>query len=323
MQDIKFLNSEAVRRHLTFERCISAVRDAMVAVSNKTIDMPSRLVSPLVDQSGFLALMPGSASDPQVYGVKVLSLHPANPAAGLPTIQGFVILFDHKSGTPVAIIDGAEVTAIRTAAASGLATELLARKDAKTHAVIGTGVQARSHIEAILAARPEIEATMIWGRDPAKADAVAREISGKTGHNVRAVARVEEAAGADIISMVTGATEPVLEGKWLRPGTHVNLVGPHKATEREADSETLLRSRVFVDSFDSAMREAGDILIPINEGVYSADRIIGEIGNVVQSKIQGRLSEADITLYKSLGLVAQDIYAAFELLKHANAEAKK
>lgn len=321
MDNIKFIDGEAVRRHLTFERCIGAMRDAMVAVSNKTIDMPPRLVSPLVDQSGFLALMPGSASDPKVYGVKVLSLHPANPAAGLPAIQGFVILFDHESGTPLAVIDGAEVTAIRTAAASGLATDLLARRDVKTHAVVGTGVQARSHIEAILAARPHIEATMIWGRDSAKASAVASEMSEKTGHKVRAVASVEEAATADIISMVTGATEPVMQGKWLRPGVHINLVGPHKANEREADSETLLRSRVFVDSYDSAMREAGDILIPISEGAYSADQIIGEIGHVVQGKIQGRLSDTDITLYKSLGLVAQDIYAAFELLNHAQAGA--
>ncbi len=319
MPDVRLIDGKTVRNLLTMDLCIEAMRDAMIAATNKTVDMPPRLWAPLFDESGSLGLMPGSASEPPMYGAKVVSLHPDNPATGRPTIQGFVILFDHETGAPTAILDGAEITSIRTAAVSGLATKLLARPDVETHGVFGTGVQAQTHAEAIVAARPSIRETVIWGRNEDKAKTVAKAIAERTGVNARATANAEEAAACDVLSTVTSAQKPILQGAWLREGAHINLVGPHNPEHREADTETIARASVFVDLVESAMAEAGDILIPITEGAFSANKIVGEIGDVAQGRVRGRASPDEITVFKSLGVVAQDLYAAEALLRVARA----
>lgn len=311
MPELRILNADDTRQVLTMDRCIEALQDAMIAVSDQRISMPPRIVAPLADGSGFMADMPGSALEPPVFGTKVVSLLPVNPSKGRPAIQGFVALFDHETGTPIALVEGAEVTSIRTAGASGLATKLLAREDARTHGILGTGVLARTHTLAILATRPDLEETQIWGRDLQKAEALAAGLVRETGHKVRATASVEEAAACDIVSTVTGATSPILAGAWVQPGAHVNLVGAHKADEREADSALITRGAIYVDSLESAMREAGEILIPMDEGVFKKDDIIGEVGALAAGSIKGRQGREDITVYKSLGVVAQDLFAAW------------
>jgi ornithine cyclodeaminase len=308
--NIELIDAAAVRARLPMRRCIEAMASAMSAVSAGTVIAPPRLVMPLVDESGHLFVMPGSASEPRVYGAKLISLHPGNPGAGRPAIQGFVALFDHESGAPVALIDGAEITALRTAAASALATQLLARPDARTLGILGTSVQAASHLEAIPLVR-EIAEVRVWGRSPQKsAQFVARHARADAAP-LRAVASAQEAAACDVVCVVTGAHEPVIRGAWLNPGSHVNLVGAHTASTRESDSELIARSRVYVDSIDSAFSEAGDILIPLQQGAIARSHVIGEIGALLLEQISGRRDAREITVYKSLGLVAQDLVAAY------------
>jgi ornithine cyclodeaminase len=290
--------------------------DAMRAASDDAVSMPLRLFTPLADDSGSLGLMPGSALEPPFFGAKVISLRFDNPAQGLPTVQGYVSLFDHDTGTPVALIEGSSVTAIRTAAASGLATRELARQDARSHGVFGTGVQAVTHIDAVACVR-EIDRVVVWGRDADKARRFAAQQSARTRLEVTATDDPADAARCDVVSTVTAATQPILRGEWLQPGCHLNLVGVHTPDAREADTETVRRSRVYVDRMESAMNEAGDLLIPIVEGAIGEAHILGEIGQVLAGAVPGRTGASDITLYKSLGIVAQDLFAAAQIYARA------
>ena len=318
---LKVISAAEVRELLPMSECIDVMAQAMRAASAGEVRVPPRFFLSLYDDSATMGLMPGSVRDPKIYGAKIASLHYENPAKGLPAIQGFVTLFDHDTGTPIAIIEGAEITAIRTAAASGMATRYLAHEDANTHGVFGTSVQAVSHIEAIAAARPIAE-TVVWGRDFAKAKALAAEQSGKHDFPVRATNDPAEAGACDVISAVTASSEPVLEGRWVHEGAHVNLVGSHTPTAREADSDLVARSSIYADLLESLMNEAGDILIPLEEGRIAASDIKGEIGQVVAGDIPGRTSGDEITLYKSCGNTAQDLYAAHAIYTKAVAQDK-
>jgi ornithine cyclodeaminase/alanine dehydrogenase-like protein (mu-crystallin family) len=306
---LRIINAAEVRELLPMDECVDAMGDAMQAASAGAVRVPPRLLMPLIDDSGYLGLMPGSSAEPRVYGAKVVSLHPSNPAAGLPAIQGFVTLFDHDTGTPLTIIEGGTITAIRTAAASALATRYLAREDARSHGIFGTGVQAVTHIDAILAVRP-VDEVVLWGRNADKAEALAKEHSARTGIAIRATKNPEEAAACDIVSTVTGATEPILHGAWLRAGAHVNLVGAHSPKTREADSDVIANASLFTDLLESLFNEAGDVLIPLAKGRISRSDIKGEIGRVVSGELAGRSNDDEITVYKSLGVTAQDLFAA-------------
>jgi ornithine cyclodeaminase len=310
------INRKEVERLLPMAACIDAMAKAMRAASDGAVSMPLRLFTPLADDSGSLGLMPGSALDPPFFGAKVISLRFDNPAKGLPTVQGYVSLFDHGTGTPVALIEGSSVTAIRTAAASGLATRELARQAARSHGIFGTGVQAVTHIDAVSCVR-DIDRVIVWGRDADKARRFAARQSARTGLAVTATRDPAEAAACDVLSTVTAATEPVLEGKWLRPGCHLNLVGVHTPDAREVDTDAVRQSRVYVDLMESAMNEAGDLLVPIAEGTIDEAHILGEIGQVLAGAVPGRTGDGDITLYKSLGIVAQDLFAAARVYARA------
>lgn len=313
---LRVINAQQVRQLLPVSSCIDLMAEAMQAASSGQIQAAPRSISALIDRSGYLGLMPGSALRPRVYGAKVVSLHPQNPAQGRPAIQGFIALFDHDTGSPVAIVEGAEVTAIRTAAASGLATRTLARSNARTHGVFGAGVQAAVHVEAVNAVR-SIDEVLIWTRDSIKAQRLAAELKERLRCEARATSNPAEAAGCDIVSTVTSASEPVLRGEWLNPGVHVNLVGAHAPTTREADDETMRRSAIYVDLMQSAMSEAGDVLIPMGAGVISSTAIRGELGQVIAGDVAGRADDRQITLYKSLGIVAQDLVAAAHVYRTA------
>ena len=314
---LRILTSSDVRALLPMAHCIDVMREAMVALSQGRVAMPPRVIAPLANGNGLMATMPGSSRTPAVDGVKLVTLMPANPAAGRAAVQGVVVLFDPVTGAPVALLEGAEITALRTAAVSGLATCLLARPDASSHGILGAGVQARMHIDAIHAARPRVREVRVWGRDHARTMAFAVRESTRTGLIVRAVPSAQEAAECDIVSTTTGAALPVLAGHWLYDGTHVNLVGAHRPAEREADTATITRTSVYVDLMESAMNEAGDLLLPIAEGAFTRDRIVGELGQLAAGHIPGRTSAAQLTLFKSLGVVAQDLFAAWAVLQRA------
>lgn len=313
--DLTIVSAEQVRELLPMADCIEAMASAMLATSTGGVSIPPRIIAPLIDDSAFFGVMPGSFGEPAVYGAKVISLHPDNPAQGRPAIQGFVTLFDHHTGTPLAIIEGAEITAIRTAAASGLATRILARDDSRTLGIFGYGVQARSHVEAMATVR-EIDEVIVTGRSRERARAFADQHSSDLGVAIR-VGEPEQAAACDIVCTVTGSPTPVLGGAWLSPGAHVNLVGAHTRQTRESDDQAIVRSTVWVDSIESALNEAGDLLIPLENGSISKDHVRGEIGKVLTGELEGRTSSTQITLYKSLGIVAQDLVAAHLVYERA------
>jgi ornithine cyclodeaminase/alanine dehydrogenase-like protein (mu-crystallin family) len=310
------VNAEETRRLLPMAECIDVMDHAMRAASAGGVTAPDRIIAPLGDGSSYFILMPGSMAGAPVYGAKVVSLHPGNPAQGRPAVQGFVTLFETHTGRPCALVDGAEITRIRTAAASALAARALARAGASSHGILGAGVQAASHLEAMGCVR-SIERVVVWARDYGKAKRFAAGQSRRHGIEVTAADRAEQAAACDIVSVVTNAPEPVLKGAWLRPGAHVSLVGSHEPEHREADTEAVTRAAVYVDSRRGALSEAGDILIPIAEGRMSADDIAGEIGEVLAGAAPGRRDAQQITLYKSLGIVAQDLFAAEYVLRQA------
>ncbi|MCY3605309.1 MAG: ornithine cyclodeaminase family protein [Gammaproteobacteria bacterium] len=307
MTDIPFFDADTVRRVLRMDACIDLMADTQAAISRGEITPPLRSFVPVAGGKGGMGIMPGDT--PSAFGAKLISLYAGNPARGLPTIQGCILLFDPETGTPAALVEGASVTAIRTAAASGAATRALAREDASVLALLGYGVQAETHLEAMRCVRP-VREIRVWGPSLEKASRFA------TAHMdddlaVTAVETASEAvSGADLVCAVSAATEPVIEGRRLAAGCHVNLVGSHSPTTREADGETMGRARVFTEITDFAMKEAGDILLAIEEGFLTEGDLAGEIGAVFDGAVEGRRSEVEITLYTSLGNVAQDLAAA-------------
>lgn len=313
---LRVIDAEQVRRLLPLAECIDLMAYAMRAASKGQIAVPKRLIARLIDDSGQFLLMPGSTLEPRVYGAKLINVHPANAAHGRPLHQGFVALFDHDTGAPLAIVEGAEITGLRTAAASGLATRVLARHDAKTHGVFGAGLQAATHIRAVAAVR-SIERVVIWARKLSSAQKLAGELESELDCEIIASADPAVAGGCDIVTTVTAAREPVVHGSWIRPGAHLNVVGAHTPTTREVDDETVVNSAIYVDLMQSALSEAGDLLIPINAGVLHSSAIVGEIGQVLAGEIRGRIDSTQITLYKSLGVVAQDLIAAAHVYQRA------
>lgn len=326
------LRAAEISELMPVSRCIDVMDRAMKAFSSGEVQTPERIIARLSPTTGtgagFFFLMPGEICTPSVpqagagkrdsfyFGAKIVGLDPNNPPRGRPAVQGFVALFDRSTGAPVALLDGARITALRTAAASALASRTLARADAKTHGIFGTGVQAAGHLEAISRVRP-IERTLVWGRNPEKARRFASEQARRTDKTVVAVENPAEAAACDIVSTATHSSKPVLRGKWLRAGAHLNLVGAHEPGRREADSDAVESSAVFVDSREGALKESGDLLIPIAEKRFGPGHIIGEIGEVLLGRVPARIDNDQITLYKSLGIVAQDLFAAEYVLREA------
>jgi len=304
---LTIINAEETRQLLPMSECIDVMESAMIAASSGSMLIPPRIIFTLQDNSGFFAVMPGASQEMKAYGAKVVSYHPSNSAKGLPAIQGFVTVFDHESGQPQAIIDGGVITDVRTAAASGLATRLLARPDAKTCGIFGAGALADVHIEAMCSVRP-VEECLIWARRPEQASALAEKHAHRTGVRVRPT-----------ICTTTASPNPVLEGRWVRPGAHINLVGAHNISARETDTDLIIKSIIYVDLLESTLNEGGDIMIPVQEGAISEDHIIGEIGQLLQGDIPGRRDAEQITAYNSLGITSQDLYAAQYVLEKSRA----
>ncbi|HET7581786.1 MAG TPA: ornithine cyclodeaminase family protein [Candidatus Limnocylindria bacterium] len=295
---------------LPMDRCIDLMADALAGLARGEAANPLRTVVPVpAEVPSALAAMPAVLADPPAMGVKVISIFPGNHGSGIESHQGFVLLFEGERGSPVALIDAIAITAIRTAAVSGLATRLLAREDAGDLAILGSGTQARSHLAAMRAARP-LRRVRAWSPHRERLEAFAREAA-DDGTPVEPTASAQAAVeGADIICTVTASATPVVEGAWLAPGAHLNAVGSSLPTNRELDSDAVARSRLFVDRRESARNEAGDFLIPLQEGAIGQDHIVAEIGEIAAGLAEGRRSADEITLFKSLGLAIEDLAAA-------------
>ena len=311
------VSSADVRRALPMSDCIEAVERAMRAFSTGGADVPLRTVMQLPGGRNFFGVMPGYLDDPRGLGAKIITVYPDNAKLGLPSHLGLVLLFDAQIGFPLAVMDAAEITAIRTAAASAVATRALARKDASHLAILGTGEQAVTHLEAISQVRT-LASVRVWGRSIEKAELFAEEQGGKLSARIEVSKTAEDAVqDADIICTVTASREPVLNGAWLRRGAHVNLVGASRPNAREADDDVVTRSRFFVDSRTSARAEAGELKHATDAGLVSEGHVLGEIGDVLNGSVVGRAGDQDITVYKSLGVAAQDLAAAHVIYERA------
>lgn len=311
------LTPEEVRRLLPMAECMDAVETALRGLSTGRTLNPLRQIVRLPDERGLLALMPGYLEEPEVVGYKAVAVLGNNRGTRYDSHQGIVMLFDPGVGVPAAIMDASEITAIRTAAASGVATRLLAREDADTLAILGAGVQARKHLEAMLVARP-LREVRVFSPDRTHCERFARTMHEKTGAAIDIAASARAAVeGASIVCTVTSSPTPVVEGAWLDAGTHVNAVGACFPTTRELDTAAVARSRMFVDCRESALNESGDFLLARNDGAIGDDAILGEIGEVAAGTIRGRRNDDEITLFNSLGVAVEDLAAAHHVLTKA------
>jgi ornithine cyclodeaminase/alanine dehydrogenase-like protein (mu-crystallin family) len=313
--DILIIDAAQVRQLLSMATCIDVMARALTALTRGEAQNPLRTMMWLPDQHGLLVTMPASMGD--AMGVKVISVMLGNHGTEYDSHMGAVLLFEAAHGRPLALIDASEITAIRTAAVSGVATRLLAQENAGNLAILGTGVQADSHLEAMLAVRP-IQRVRVWSRNSANRAQFAARAKARYGVTVDSVDSAEAAVrGADIICTATSAAEPVLKGEWLSAGAHLNVVGASTPKAREVDSAAMRRSRLFVDRRESTLSEAGDFLIPKQEGVIEDDHILAELGEVLLGQKPGRTAPDEITLFKSLGLAVEDLASAQYLYQQA------
>jgi len=314
MTKLLILSEHDVERLLTMRECIEVMEEALSALARGEVHNPLRSMIRGEGAKGILGLMPSYRGGPQPhYGLKEVCVFPGNPAIGLDTHLGGVLLHSGETGQLLAVMNASAITAIRTAAVSAVATKLLAREDARTLAIIGAGVQARTHLEAIPLVR-NINDVRIVSRTPAKAAALA-------GKSARVVASVEEAVrGADIIVTATSSREPILKREWLADGVHINAVGSSIAVARELDGATVAASSLFVDRRESTINEAGDYLFALREGAITDGHIRAEIGDILIGKAKGRSSDDEITLFKSLGLAVEDLASAQYLFEKASRE---
>ncbi len=319
--DIRFIDATTIREILTPDRCIQLLDEAMRQVSSGEAHLPLRQAMALPGGRGFYGIMPGclgaGEARPETFGAKLISLFPDNAVRGLPSHLGLMLLHETEGGRPVAILNGDVITSLRTAGASALATRALARSDARTVAIIGTGEEACTHIPAMLAVR-DIRTVRVWGRNPERAAALCERFASLEGVAFESSASVEAAVReADIVCTVTASKTPVLHGEWLPSGVHVNLVGSSVPSAREVDTETVVRARVYVDYLESARNQAGELLEALRQGAIDESHIVAEIGAVLSGRASGRRNPDEITLYKSLGILAQDLAVSWYVYEQA------
>jgi ornithine cyclodeaminase len=309
----RVIGEREAHRLLPMEECIAAMEEALSALAREELHNPLRFVVRPPGASTLMGLMPAYRSAPSsVYSLKTVCVAPANRARGLDSHQGFVALFDGETGEVRGLVNAAAITAIRTAAVTAVATRLLARAGSTTLGILGAGTQGKSHLEAMRAVLP-LERIRAWSRTPGSVDAL--------GDGVEEVATAEEAVrGADVVVTATAAPEPIVQRDWLAEGAHVNAVGSSIPTTRELDTETMAAAALFVDRRESTVNESGDYLFAARDGAIGPEHIRGEIGELLIGAAEGRRSDSELTVFKSLGLAVEDLAAAELLLKRAEAE---
>jgi alanine dehydrogenase len=318
MTEPLFVNKEKIASLLPMNECIEVMEKMFRSLAAGECLQPLRNIMQLPDGAGVLGMMPGHAERLGVMGIKVISVFHANSEAGLPSHQGVVILFDAKNGQPLMFFDALEITAIRTAAASAVATKFLSREKSSILAIIGSGEQAKRHVEAMLIVR-NIKQINIWSRNENNANHLVNELLGEYNLNIHAKKNVQEAVkNAHIICTVTASKEPVVMGEWIAPGTHINAVGSSTPVSRELDTNAIIRSKLFTDRYESLFKEAGDFLIPKKEGAIMEDHAKAEIGEVIAGTKKGREHDEEITVFKSLGIAAEDIFSAYHIYQKIN-----
>ena len=317
-QQILVLTAADVERLLTMSDCVELMAATLADLARGVFHQPLRMVVRPPEAKGLLGLMPAyRMSSPALYGLKAICVFPDNPKLGKDAHQGSVMLFSGETGELLALMNATPITAIRTAAVSAVATRLLAREDACELTIIGSGVQARTHLAAMACVRA-IKRVRVISRLREHADQFVDEMKQKYSFELQAVVAAREALeGTDIIVTVTNSHEPVIKREWIPPGAHINAIGTHSAAGREIDGSTMAAARLFVDRRESALNEAGDFVLAMKEGLIKPDSIVAEIGELLVGTKRGRQTRDEITLFKSLGLAIEDLACAEYLFQKA------
>lgn len=307
---IRFLSREDVRQALPMALAIEAMKAAFVQLSAGQADVPLRVALQVPRHNGVTLFMPAYLSADDQMAIKIVSVFNDNPAKKLPLIHALVVAVDATTGEPMAVMDGTYLTALRTGAVSGAATDLLARQDVRTAAVFGAGVQGRTQLEAVCAVR-SIQKAWVYDVVAEQAAAYATEMSERLSLPVKVASTPSEAARqADVICTATTSTRPVFDDADVRPGTHINAVGAYTPHMQEVPVETVLRAKVVIDHREASLAEAGDLLIPLQQGRMTEEHIYAELGEIVAGLKPGRVSSDEVTLFKSVGVAVQDVAAA-------------
>lgn len=313
------LTERDVRAVLPMPDLIAAMERALAQFSAGRVIQPVRTVLEVGPDRNYFGVMPAALDDPPAVGTKLVTVFHRNHTRGLPSHLASIMLLDHDTGAPVALLDGRYITEARTAAVSAVSVKHLARPDARVLAILGTGVQGRSHLEALRHVRP-LDDVRVWSRDALHREAFVLEMGTATGLPVRAAATAEAAVrGADLIVLATSSHTPVVDSQHVADGSHVAAVGACRPDQREMPTSLVKRGRVFVDSHQAARKEAGDLIIPRAEGAFGDDHILGELGDLINGGVPGRLSPSDVTIFKSLGLAVEDVVAATMAVERATA----
>lgn len=318
---ILILNSSQISELLPMQDCIEVMADALAGLARDEVHQPLRTIIRPPNARGLLGLMPAYRSGENgAFGLKAICVFPENPSQGKDAHQGAVMLFSRDTGELLALMNASAITAIRTAAVSAVATRLLAREDAQELAIVGAGVQARTHLRALACVR-SIKRARVVARNFEHAQRLAGEVQKDFPFPIEPVRKNEDAVrGADLVVTATSSLQPVIEREWISPGAHVNAIGTHSPSSREIDSATMAAARIFVDRRESALNESGDYLLAAQEGVVTPENIVGEIGELLIGKKAGRSNPTEITLFKSLGLAIEDVASADFLYRKAQAE---
>jgi ornithine cyclodeaminase/alanine dehydrogenase-like protein (mu-crystallin family) len=306
---LRYITDEEVRRALTMPEAIRAVKEAFIQISTGQAKVPARTSLEIPEFRTTALVMPAYLPRTKRLGLKLISLCEDNPAKGLPLAQAVAILMDAEFGTPLAVMDASYLTAVRTGAASGAATDALARRDARVVAIFGAGVQGRTQLEAVAAVRA-IRKALVFDVDPRAAAVYAKEMGLKLALDVEPASSPEALREADVICTATTSAVPVFSDGNLKPGVHINAVGSYKPHVREIPGETVRRAGVFVDQRQACLEEAGDLIIPLREKLIDEDHILAEIGEVLAGLKPGRRSDDEVTVFKAVGNAALDLAMA-------------
>ena len=317
---LRILSATHVRDAVTMAEAIEAVRQAYIQLSADQAVVPLRTPLPVTGRDAVTLFMPAYLAGSDAMGAKIVSVFPENTERGLPLIHALVIVVDAETGRPVAVMDGTYLTALRTGAASGVATDLLARRDAQVAAIFGAGAQARTQLEAVCAVRP-IDKAWVYDTSPEAAAAYVEEMRTR-GQRIPSDISVADSPAqavrdADVICTATTSSTPVFSDADLKPGVHINGIGAYTPEMQEIPAETVVRARVIVDSRSASLAEAGDLIVPLQSGLISEDSIHGEIGEVAAGQIPGRVSDEEVTFFKSVGVAVQDVAVADLILRRA------
>lgn len=311
------INHAEVTRCLPMKDCIPLMRDTLTALARGAAVQPLRSAIRVPASGGILGVMPGYLEPANALGIKIITVFPTEPGSTKDSHPGAVLLFDGSNGVLEAVIEAGAITGIRTAAVSGVATDLLARPDAGDLAIIGAGVQGMTHLEAMLLVRP-VRRIRVWNRTAERARGFVKLARERFGVSVEISATIQDAVtGSDIICTTTASPTPILSADWVAPGAHLNVVGSSISRAREVDGRLVARSRLFVDRRESAVNEAGDYLLAVAEGAIAADHIAGEIGEILTGTSPGRGSPSEVTMFKSLGLAVEDVASARHIYETA------